>query len=217
MEFEVAEPDAAPLNVEFVAASGPNRLVIDGDIDEVSLILVSSEPPEDAALGPFAMAGPFATHLLGFCRGRLTIEGLPDGTIGVVIFILDNSPGVNTYSLEVAEGETARIEVREEDMLAGWSNARRGPLPGLEAEMEEVTAIIDAGDEESLWTLLTVDTEAAGTSYDGLLDLSDHERALDTIPKLGDLRRAITLPSGHETTIGKVVAAMTYYEMAQSE
>jgi hypothetical protein len=214
---EVSDAGTEGVEVEFAAAPGPNQLVIDGDIDEVSLILVSGRVPQDAVLGPFSIAGPFATHLLGYCRGRLTIEGLPDGEVGVAIFILDNSPGMNTYKVDVANGEIARIDVREEDMLAGWSNARTGPLPGLEAEMEEVGAIFDASDEESLWTLITTGTPAAGTEYDHLLDQHDFERVLELIPELGDLQREIALPSGHETTIGKVLAAMAYCEMARAE
>ncbi len=214
MEFEVADE---PIDIEFAAATGPNRIRIMGDIDEVSLTLVSAQPPEDAVLGPFALAGPFATNLLGFCSGPLTIEGLPDGNIGVIVIILDNSPGMNTYTFDLSDGETAVLDVREEDMLAGWSNARRGPLPGLEAEMEAVNAAFAAGEEESIWGLIAADTPVAGSEYNHLLDQSDFERIFDVIPQLGPLARSVTLPSGHETTVGRVLAAMAYYEMAQDK
>ncbi len=216
-EFELAGDSDEPLELQFEAKVGPNRLVIEGDIDEVSLILVSTEAPEDAILGLFALAGPFAQNMLGYCRGPLTVEGIPDGTVGVMVFILDNLPGANTYTFEVEAGNTARIDVREEDMLAGWSNARRAPLPGLETEMDIVSTHFDAGEYGVLWDLVTAGTPAEGTAYDRLFRRRHDPRMLEVIPELGSLRRLITLPSGDESTVGKLLAAMAYYEMAREE
>lgn len=216
-ELELIADSDEPMELQFAASLGPNRLVIEGDIDEVSLILVSAEAPEDTILGLFALAGPFTQNMLGYCRGPLTIEGIPDGTVGAMVFILDNLPGVNTYTFVVEGGETVVIDVREEDMLAGWSNARRTPMPGLETEMEVVTAHFDAGEEDVLWSLITADTPVQGTAYEQLFRRSFSERTIEVIPKLGSLRRSITLPSGDESTVGKLLAAMAYYELAQED
>lgn len=216
-KFEVTADGNYALELQFEATAGLNRLVIDGDIDEVSLILLSTEAPEDAVLGLFALAGPFAQNTLGFCRGPLTVEGIPDGTLGALVVILDNLPGANTYSFEVNGGDTATIDVREEDMLAGWSNARRGPMPGLETEMEVVTAAFESGEEENLWSLIVAGTPLEGTPYDGLLRNRHEDRAMEAFPQLGSLRRPITLPTGAESTVGRVLAAMAYYELAQEE
>jgi hypothetical protein len=100
--------------------------------DETLLVLSTSPPHGDAALGFMAWPGPFLQSMIGFNRmpnGVTTVRGLPEGEIHVALFSADNNPGFGSASLTLAAETPMYLRM---PFIAAWSDGIHQPPPALE-------------------------------------------------------------------------------------
>ncbi len=168
--------------------------------NETFLLLSTKPPAADPILGFAALGGQFLTCAIGFNRmpyGRTTVRGLPRGTVYAFFLAADNSPGFAHEGFEVGPIE----RVKRVPFVAGWSDGRKEPPPGIRRVME-----------------LLVKHGLIGPKAYALAGFDRDFSRLESLSTVGDrLDKKVELPEGRTATVGEILAAEGYRQLLESD
>jgi hypothetical protein len=169
--------------------------------NETFVILSTAPTGADPVLRFAGWTPSFLQHVIGGNRmpvGKTVVHGLPEGTVHVAMFAMDNRPGFLDAKVQIQGGQTTVLPFTP--FVAAWSDGRHDPPPELTPVFEEVGTL--QGREWSAW-LTKAFSEA-----------SLHTRENDGRPEWFDrLGAEVVLPSGRRATAGQVMAVFAYRQL----
>lgn len=188
---------APPARAIVLTPPGPGVLQLDlGMGNNETFLLLSAAPPEfDPILGFRALGRNYLKNIMGMNRmpgGRTIVIGLPLAPVHAFYFAADNSPG---FASQVLHPSLLALAPRV-PFVAGWSDARHDPPPGL----KKIMKIIEQNNLDPA-LLLGMKTKDGKPDRDALL-----AQPLD---------RRVTLPDGSTHRLGDLLAADAYRRLQQ--
>lgn len=182
-----------------------------------AFVFLSTEYPGDAALGLLGWQAPFGNHVIGVNRmtmGKTTFRGFPNGKVGYTEIELDNLPGVYAGRGKITpDNQKFTGKSAEEDMIAGWSNARYTPEKELLPVFNHVKKLVNDGRIGEIWTAVSRGTGAAGKLEVTEPGVLFEYKNFSLLQKLGPLERKIELPDYGEATVNETLASLNYLEI----
>jgi len=180
---------------------GDGVMVFDQEVgnDETFFLLSTRPPAGDAILSFYALGTNYMSHAIvvnRMPRGKTTVIGLPQGMVHAFFFAADNSPG---FALESFEMRGIFVKAPKVQFVAGWSDGRHTAPSRLEP-------LVNFLKEKQL----------KATTLLGLGSIPEKEQQEKLREFASDLNRRVEVPGRESVTVGDLLAADAYIQVAES-
>ena len=173
------------------------------------LLVISTQPlSADPVLGLVSWQGSFLQNMIGANRmlsGFTKINGLPEGTIHLSVFSIDNTGGCGAGCVEVNSGETVHAEYIP--IVCSWSNGRHTPPKELEETFSEIKTI-SAKEKHYIIPFLDQLLNQKGIPVE-----KDEKVRNPMSAYYPHLNQTVSLPSGREVKFADVLASIQYIQL----
>lgn len=206
---EITVPSKDARDVEIVPM-GTASVTIDEKLpNDGGLLVVSTQPTSiDPVLGPVSWQGSFLQNMIGANRmlsGFTKINGLPEGTIHLSVFSVDNTGGCGAGCVEAKSNET--VDAEYIPIVCSWSNGRHTPPKGLEETFAEIKTI---SAEEKNYIIPFLDRIL---NEKGIVIEKDAKSRNPFSAYYPYLNQIVSLPSGRDVQLADVLASIQYIQL----
>jgi len=206
---EIKVPSKNAKDVEIVPMGTASVTIDEKFPNDGGLLVVSTQPSSiDPVLGPVSWQGSFLQNMIGANRmlaGFTKINGLPEGSIHLSVFSIDNTGGCGAGCVEAKSDETVNAEYIP--IVCSWSNGRHTPPERLEETFAEIK-IIATAEKNHIIPFLDQILNEKGVALE-----KDAKSRNPMSVYYPHLNQTVSLPSGRDVQFADVLASIQYIQL----